>query len=37
LIEAIQHPDPLAAKRSFDAMMTMVKINIAAIEKARKG
>jgi predicted 3-demethylubiquinone-9 3-methyltransferase (glyoxalase superfamily) len=37
LIEAIQDPDPLAAKRSFDAMMTMVKIDIAAIEKARKG
>jgi predicted 3-demethylubiquinone-9 3-methyltransferase (glyoxalase superfamily) len=37
LIEAIQDPDPLAAKRSFDAMMTMVKIDISAIEKARKG
>jgi predicted 3-demethylubiquinone-9 3-methyltransferase (glyoxalase superfamily) len=37
LIEAIQDSDPLAAKRSFDAMMTMVKIDIAAIEKARKG
>jgi predicted 3-demethylubiquinone-9 3-methyltransferase (glyoxalase superfamily) len=37
LIEAIQDLDPLAAKRSFDAMMTMVKIDIAAIEKARKG
>jgi len=37
LIEAVQDPDPAAAKRAFDAMMTMQKIDIAAIEKARRG
>ena len=37
LIEAIQDPDRAAAKRAFDAMMTMQKIDIAAIEKARRG
>jgi predicted 3-demethylubiquinone-9 3-methyltransferase (glyoxalase superfamily) len=37
LIEAITDADPAAAKRSFDAMMTMQKIDIAAIEKARRG
>jgi predicted 3-demethylubiquinone-9 3-methyltransferase (glyoxalase superfamily) len=37
LIEAITDPDPVVAKRSFDAMMTMRKIDIAAIEKARRG
>ena len=37
LIEAITDPDPAAAKRAFDAMMTMHKIDIAAIEKARRG
>ncbi len=30
-------PDPAAAKRVFDAMMTMTKIDIAAIEAARAG
>ena len=30
-------PDPAAAKRAFDAMMTMHKIDIAAIEAARRG
>ncbi|MEQ1499513.1 MAG: VOC family protein [Novosphingobium sp.] len=30
-------PDPAARKRVFDAMMTMGKIDIAAIEAARKG
>lgn len=34
LIEAITHPDPAAAKRAFDAMMQMIKIDIAAIEAA---
>ena len=34
LLEAIQHPDPAKAKRAFEAMMTMVKIDIAAIEAA---
>ncbi|MCP5339584.1 MAG: VOC family protein [Steroidobacteraceae bacterium] len=37
LIEAIADPDPVAAKRAFDAMMQMRKIDIAAIEAARRG
>jgi len=37
LMEAITDPDPAAAKRAFDAMMEMGKINIAAIETARRG
>ena len=37
LTEAITGPDPAAAKRAFDAMMTMRKIDIAAIEAARRG
>ena len=37
LTEAIVDPDPAAAKRAFDAMMTMRKIDIAAIEAARRG
>jgi len=37
LMAAISDPDPAAAKRSFDAMMTMMKIDIAAIEAARRG
>ena len=37
LIDAISDPDPKAAKRSFDAMMKMGKIDIATIEKARRG
>ena len=37
LTEAITDPDPAAAKRAFDAMMTMRKIDIAAIETARRG
>lgn len=37
LIDAIADPDPAAAKRAFEAMMTMQKIDIAAIEKARMG
>jgi len=37
LIRAITDPDPAAAKRSFDAMMQMSKIDIAAIEAARRG
>src|SRR4051812_2507493 len=36
LIEAITDPDRAAAKRAFDAMMTMGKIDIAAIEAARR-
>ncbi|MFN0039303.1 MAG: hypothetical protein ACKVP2_07320 [Burkholderiales bacterium] len=34
---AVSASDPATAKRAFDAMMTMTKINIAAIEKARRG
>jgi predicted 3-demethylubiquinone-9 3-methyltransferase (glyoxalase superfamily) len=37
LLEAITDPDPAAAKRAFDAMMTMQKIDIATIEAARRG
>jgi predicted 3-demethylubiquinone-9 3-methyltransferase (glyoxalase superfamily) len=37
LIEAITDPDPTAAKRAFDAMMTMRKIDIATIEAVRRG
>jgi predicted 3-demethylubiquinone-9 3-methyltransferase (glyoxalase superfamily) len=37
LIQAITDPDPAAAKRAFDAMMEMRKIDIATIEAARRG
>jgi predicted 3-demethylubiquinone-9 3-methyltransferase (glyoxalase superfamily) len=37
LSAAIADPDPAAAKRAFDAMMTMRKIDIATIEAARRG
>ena len=37
LTQAITDPDPAAAKRAFDAMMTMQKIDIAKIEAARRG
>jgi 2-polyprenyl-6-hydroxyphenyl methylase/3-demethylubiquinone-9 3-methyltransferase len=37
LTKAISDPDPAAAKRAFDAMMDMQKIDIAAIEAARRG
>jgi 2-polyprenyl-6-hydroxyphenyl methylase/3-demethylubiquinone-9 3-methyltransferase len=37
LTAAIADPDRAAAKRAFDAMMEMGKIDIAAIEKARRG
>ena len=37
LIEAYTGSDPAAAKRAFDAMMTMRKIDIAAIEAAVRG
>jgi len=36
LTKAVTDPDPAAAKRAFDAMMTMKKIDIAAIEAARR-
>lgn len=37
LVEAITDSDPIAAKRAFNAMMEMRKIDIAAIEAARFG
>ena len=37
LIEAITDSDRAAAKRAFDAMMQMGKIDIATIETARRG
>ena len=37
LMEAFADPDPAAAKRSFDAMMEMTRIDVAAIEAARRG
>ena len=37
LLEANNNPDKAAAKRAFEAMMTMTKIDIAKIEAALKG
>ncbi|PSL92186.1 VOC family protein [Pseudomonas sp. R9.37] len=37
LTDAVTHPDPVIAKRAFDAMMTMTKIDVAAIEAAVAG
>lgn len=37
LMDAITDADPAAAKRAFEAMMQMQKIDIAAIEAARRG
>ena len=37
LIAAVTDPDPAVARRAFQAMMKMRKIDIAAIEAARKG
>ncbi|MEB3840575.1 VOC family protein [Pseudomonas guariconensis] len=37
LLEAMDNPDRAAAKRAFDAMMQMGKIDIAGIEAALKG
>ena len=35
--QAVTDPDPAAAKRAFEAMMQMRKIDIATIEAARRG
>jgi len=37
LTQAVSNPDPAIAKRAFEAMMTMTKIDIAAIEAACRG
>ena len=37
LLAAVSDPDRAAAKRAFEAMMGMSKIDIAAIEAARRG
>ncbi|GAP39015.1 VOC family protein [Piscinibacter sakaiensis] len=37
LTQAIADPDPAVARRAFEAMMSMRKIDIAAIEAARRG
>ena len=37
LLDAISDPDPAAARRSYEAMMGMGKIDIASIEAARRG
>ena len=37
LLEAMDNPDRAAAKRAFEAMMTMKKIDVATIERALQG
>ena len=37
LLDAMDNPDRAAAKRAFEAMMTMRKIDVATIEAALKG
>ena len=37
LTDGITDPDPAVAKRTFEAMMTMRKIDIATIQAARRG
>ena len=37
LLEAMDHPDRAAAKRAFEAMMSMKKIDVATIEAALQG
>jgi predicted 3-demethylubiquinone-9 3-methyltransferase (glyoxalase superfamily) len=36
LTKAVTHPDPVVAKRAFEAMMEMKNIDIAAIERAMR-
>lgn len=37
LTQAVTDADPAVAKRAFDAMMQMTKIDVAVIEAARRG
>jgi len=37
LVEAVTHPDKDVARRAFEAMMTMTRIDIATIEAAIRG
>lgn len=37
LLDVLSHPDQAAAKRTTEAMMTMTKIDVAAIEAAIRG
>ena len=37
LTEGFTHPDPVVARRVFEVMMTMRKIDVATIEKALRG
>jgi 2-polyprenyl-6-hydroxyphenyl methylase/3-demethylubiquinone-9 3-methyltransferase len=37
LLDGFADPDPAVAQRVFAAMMTMKKIDVAAIEAARRG
>ena len=37
LLDALSHPDQAVAKRATEAMMTMTKIDVAAIEAAIRG
>src|SRR4026207_420291 len=37
LIKGVTHPDPAVAKRVFDAMMTMKKIDVARIQAGARG
>jgi len=37
LTDGMADPDPAVARRVFEAMMTMTKIDVAAIEAARRG
>lgn len=37
LTKAVTNPDPGVAKHAFDATMLMKKVDIAAVEAARRG